>query len=390
MNNAVYKQFLPTQQIELLRGGKEFFDRFLEIIRSAQREILLQTYILDADVTGISIITALYEAANRGVKIYLMLDAFGSSNLPKNLIQSIQEHGIEFRWFKPIITISNMELGRRLHHKVLVVDNEFGVVSGMNLADRYNDTKNSPAWLDFGVVVKGPPAELLRQRCQEVWQNPFPQLSVKNLQQKSIQFPQAHHSMVKVNVNDWLRGRTEIIKSYHRVLDVAEKSVILLGSYFLPGRRLRKRIRQATQRGVDVKVILTHVSDVRFAKGASENLYSWLFQNKVRIFEWKPSVLHGKIAVMDDYWTTVGSFNINFLSAFESIELNLEIVDEKLNQNLRDTLDGIIKNECVEVDSELHNKSRTFFKKLSNRWSYFIFRNSMRLLFLFSRKQQQP
>ncbi|HEX6334091.1 MAG TPA: phospholipase D-like domain-containing protein, partial [Flavisolibacter sp.] len=138
-------------RVRLLRGGSEYFDALEELIAKAQYTIYLQVYIFDDDATGIRVGNALIEAAKRGVSVFVLADGYASQSLSRVVISSWQKAGIHFRFFEPLLRSTRFYFGRRLHHKIVVVDAQYGLVGGMNIADRYNDVGDERAWLDFAV-----------------------------------------------------------------------------------------------------------------------------------------------------------------------------------------------------------------------------------------------
>jgi len=377
-----------TSHVELIRGGGQFFKLVEELIDEAKTEIHIQYYICEADQTGIAVMNALIRAAQRNVEVYFILDAYGSGKLPDTSLQKMIDSGVKFKWFKPVIRFGNMEFGRRLHHKVIAIDEQVSLVTGVNIANRYNDINNNQAWLDFALLVKGISAKEIKRRCVQIWEKPF-KISRR---WRKFRLPQindsiqSHNALVKVSVNDWLRGRNEIYQGYRNAFQKAEKEIYIVGGYFLPGRILRKSIRDAAIRGVNISVILTRFSDVMFAKSAEEFLYNWMLKNGIKIYEWQPTIMHGKLAVVDRMWSTVGSFNLNYLSRFESIELNMEIIDDLFSAQLSDLMGEIVRNECIQISSDEFYKKYSLVKRLKLRFSYWFARTIMRILTAFSNK----
>ena len=145
-------------------------------------------------------------------------------------------------------------------------------------------------------------------------------------------------------------------------------------SYFLPGIVLRRQLSKAVKRGVEVKVILAGPSDVMIVKQAERYLYQWMLRNKIRIFEYQPTVLHSKMAVADDHWVTIGSFNVNNISAYASVELNVDVRNRKFATNLQQVMNGIIENDCIEVTPNNFATNVTIFKKFIYRSCYDLIR----------------
>ena len=280
-----------------------------------------------------------------------------------------------------------MEFVRRMHHKIVSIDESVALSTGINFANRYNDIGEKKAWLDFALLVEGISAVEVKRRCLQIWESPFTLKKFKKYRLPVInQSVKAENILVKVSVNDWLRGRHGIFKGYSKAFTGAQKEILIVGGYFLPGRSMRRKIRNASKRGVKVKVILTSISDVLFAKEATEYLYRWMFKNNIEIHEWQPNILHGKIAIVDGIWATVGSYNLNYLSTFESLELNLEIIDPPFAASLRQLYFEIIEKECVQIIEQDYLKQFSIKKNIKNWFSFWFARNSMRILNAFSNK----
>ena len=366
------QRFSSQNLVEAVKGGAPFFAVLEELIEGAQTNIHLQTYIFSNDGTGTRIAEALMAAAGRGVAVYLMADGYASKALPKAFIQQLEQAGVHFRFFEPIFRSQHFYFGRRLHHKVLVVDNKYGLVSGSNIADRYNDLPGQPAWFDMGLLVEGDAALELFEICNKIWEK---NTTKKNPLRKRLQALFSYISKedavgVQVLQNDWVRRKLEIYFTYHKLFKQSKRSITIVCSYFLPGLSLRKRLSNAVKRGVDVKVVLSNVSDVSLTKHAERYLYNWMFRNGIKVYEYLPSVLHAKVAVVDGKLLNVGSYNINDLSAQASIELNLLVKDAELAKEVCEEIEDIIENKCLKIEASEYSFHLFSFKQL---WRFLCF-----------------
>ncbi len=158
-----------------------------------------------------------------------------------------------------------------------------------------------------------------------------------------------------------------------------------MGGYFLPGRRYKSILANASKRGVKIKIIMTHFSDVPVVKYASDYLYGWLIRNNIQVYESQHSMVHGKVAIVDEKWATVGSYNQNHLSAYLSIELNLDIVNHDFAKSFNAHLLEVIDKECIEITSEVFIRNSSVLSKLRRWFSYQLVRLSLRILFVVNR-----
>jgi cardiolipin synthase A/B len=311
--------------------------------------------------------------------VFMLLDGYGSQSLSKEFITRLTDAGIYFRRFQPWYRSKKFFLGRRLHHKVVVVDAWRCTVSGLNISNRYNDTEESKAWLDWALYVEGEVATTLLHECEM-------RLRLRHKapgSKENHKLPDARHA-VRVRVNDRLRGKREIYDTYLEMFKESSEELIIMSAYFLPGREFRRNIAAAVKKGVKIKVVLTGNADVFLVKYAERFIYRWLFKNKIEVFEYRKNVLHGKIAVSDCSLLTIGSYNVNNLSAFASIELNLDVKDTGFVKSARDRLQSIIDKDCVRITEAKFNRQFNYLSRFAHWTAYGFFR----MLFFLSIRQK--
>jgi cardiolipin synthase len=154
----------------------------------------------------------------------------------------------------------------------------------------------------------------------------------------------------------------------------AESHIIIMSSYFLPGRAFRKNMANAVKRGVKIQVIAAGPSDVSIAKYAERYLYNWMFRNKIELYEYQPNILHGKMSTYDSKFVTIGSYNVNNISAYASVELNLDIQNESFAGEVEQALKKIMANDCMPVSPKEFKRHNNIIKQFWQRTSYDIIR----------------
>lgn len=358
------------EQLRLIKGGKEFFDLLIGLIERAKESIYLQSYIFSDDETGIEVADALKAAARRNVTVSLLVDGYASKDLSKSFVTALKNAGIKFKFFDPLLKSKYFYLGRRLHHKVVTVDARFSLVGGINISNRYNDLPGQPAWLDWAIYAEGEISEVLASICERRLLPGSIKRFVRSARHSAVK---NQIGSVKVNVNDWVRGKREITRSYIEMFHKAKDRIIILSAYFLPNDQFRNKLRSAAKRGVQVQVILAGTSDIKVAKYAERYMYRWLLKNGIEIFEYERSVLHGKMATCDGEWITVGSYNINTISAYASIELNLAITDRAFTKQAEQQLHGIMLKDCVKITSK-NLQDSSWITKTAQRSAYYLYR----------------
>ncbi|MGV3762226.1 phospholipase D-like domain-containing protein [Parapedobacter sp.] len=389
---AERETFVSNHQVRLLWGGRAYFDLLLKLIGQARESIHLQVYIFESDATGDRIAEALIGAAASGVAVYVLVDGYGSQRLPKAFGARLREGGVHFRVFEPLLRSRHFYFGRRLHRKVLVVDARYAVITGVNIGNKYNDLPSQAAWLDAAVCLEGEVASHLCNACLMTWKNfQFIKRFSESCRpaQTAIDFGQTHRCALRMRRNDWVRRKYEISRTYREIFHDAKEDVILLSSYFLPGRAMQKDIEMAANRGVRIRVIICSRMDVPLVKDAERYMYDWLLRHGVEIYEYRGNMLHGKLATSDRKWMTVGSFNINDLSARVSIELNIDLRGEAVVRQAIVEMEKIIANDCERITRGNIKLKNSMPARFVRWWAFRV----LRVLFFlgtFYMRQEKP
>ncbi len=377
-------------RVKLIKGGSNFFNLLQELIAKADKTIHLQFYIFLDDETGTFVMEALKAAARRGVIVYLHLDGYASQALPKRCVIDMRTAGVNVKWFEPFYRSRHFYFGRRLHHKVVVVDGIYSLVGGLNVCNRYNDMPDEPAWLDMAIYCEGEASFVLNKSCYEIWGDKkiIPPVNWDVIDKFCQQIPPGEQIQTRMRRNDWVKRKREIWRSYLDMFYKAEKHITIMCSYFLPGRLFRRKLTQAARRGVKIRVILAGTSDIMMAKHAERYLYEWLFKNNIEIFEYQDTVLHAKVATYDSNWTTVGSYNVNNISAYASLELNMEVNDNSFALLTENMLDDIITKHCKKITRENYTASTHLFRRLWQRFCYSFINNTLNLVTFYFKQEE--
>lgn len=372
----------PQKTIELVYSGNDYFLRLEELINESKKELHIQTYIFDTDSTGLRIVEALKKAANRDVKIYLLLDGFGSNSFSSNIVKELRYYGVNVRFFSPLFSLNSFYIGRRLHQKVVVSDGNKVMIGGINIADKYHTSSFETPWLDYAIEIESKVARPVQQICRNFY---FKKRKVRKSKIEATIFDKEPIA-VRILQNDWLNRKNEVQKEYVRSISNAQKEIVIVGSYFFPGRKIAWALKKASKRNVPITLIVSGISDLPFLRSASLYLYSLLLKYNIEIYEWNKSVLHGKAAVIDRKWTTIGSFNMNNLSSFGSIEMNVEVKSEAFSEKFLLDLDKIIV-QCTKITPETLKKRDGFFTRYSNLLSYFFIRIVVIIMTFFTKNR---
>lgn len=341
--------------LRLLENGEEFFPRVFGAIQRAERSVMLETFILFEDEVGNALHRELLAAAQRGVKIEVMVDGYGSPDLSDKFVNSLTAEGVRFIYYDPRPLVMGMRTNvfRRLHRKIVVVDDVISFVGGINFSAEHNTSYGPEAKQDYAVEVKGPIVEDITRYVREAmgseavtrrwWGGRSHRPAVNAV-------PGNAQVLFVYRDND--DHRDDIEKHYLDMLRTAKEDVIIANAYFFPGYRLLREMRSAAQRGVRVRLIVQGEPDMPIVKVGAELLYNYLVDAGVEVYEYIRRPLHGKVAVQDRQWATVGSSNLDPLSLSLNLEANLIIYDRDFNQTLRDNLEQLLAKDCQRVQED--------------------------------------
>lgn len=331
--------------------GPRYYDSYVELINDAEKSIHLQTYIFQMDVFGRRVHEALIRAGQRGVQVYLLFDSVGSRELLRSDYQALVDGGVHAQRFNGINIKWLYQWGRRLHHKILLIDHKKALVGGINVTTSGYGHQGPNQQLDFAVLLEGPVIAELVSYCEFVFSKAGGDLSrKKSYSMPPLQKPKNLGYDVRISINDWVYRRWQITRQYSSWTKKAQKKITIINSYFFPRRRFMRRLAEAAGRGVRVRLILPGLSDWPSYILASQYLYSYFLRHGVEIYQWKKSILHGKLATIDGEFATIGSYNLNYTSYQQNLEMNVDFYSSELTGHLDDTIDELIKVGCEKVD----------------------------------------
>lgn len=366
-------------RIELLENGEDFFARVFAAIEAARTEVLLETFILFEDVVGKALHKRLLAAARRGVRIVVTVDGFGSDELSPGFIDELTAAGIQFQVYDPRPRLLGMRTNifRRLHRKITLVDGEVAFVGGINFSAEHIDDGGPITKQDYAVEVRGPLVDDIHAFARSAFAAVKGASEVKPAPTASALLPRnapdgAARALFVTRDND--HHRTDIEEHYFGAIRAAKRDITIANAYFLPGYRLLRELRQATERGVKVTLILQGDPDMPAVKAASTRLYDYLLNGGVCINEVRERQLHGKVAVVDDEWATVGSSNLDPLSLSFNLEANVIVRDRQFNAELRERLHTLVASRCTRIERH-HVPRLTLARMVANAAMFHFLRH---------------
>jgi cardiolipin synthase len=374
----------PGHSLSLLKGGDAFFPALVEAIAGARAEVLLETYIFDFRRSVETVAHALAAAARRGVTVRVVVDGFGTEEVPAEWQQRWRDAGVHWRVFNPAQgwRLLLPKRWRRMHRKLCVVDGSIGFCGGINQLDDFFDPNygalDQPRF-DFSVRVHGPLVADMHDTMTRLWARL--QITREARQHDvagTLHAVQAAAragtdmadegmkgglsraaevgtgSLAALVLRDNVRFRRSIEGNYRLAIALAKSEIIIANAYFLPGVQLQRALLRAARRGVRVTLLLQGKYEYFMQYHGSRAVYRVMLNAGITIIEYEASFLHAKVAVMDaagGALATVGSSNLDPLSLLLAREANLFIRDDAFAAELRGhLLDAIAKGRRVEPD----------------------------------------
>ncbi len=378
-------RFVPGNRITLLCNGEQYFPTLVRAFDAAAHEIWFETYIFADDPSGRLVASALIRAAERGVHVRVLVDGWGAKYyLTETLERDMLDGGVRLLKYRPEVAFYQFRSNRlrRLHRKLCVVDGKIAFVGGINVIDDSNTPRQKPPRVDFAVSVEGPLLPAIEYTMQRVWG--LVQLVSSGTTDMTL-FPESRRSeragsqTAQFVIRDNLRHRRDIEQAYFAAIRAAKHEIIIANSYFFPGIRFRRELIAAAERGVKVTLILQGRIEYMLLHLATRALYGQLLQAGITIEEYHLSMMHAKVAVVDDRWATVGSSNIDPYSLLMAREANIVVRDRGFNADLKARLRELISvgSRPIAVDDW---RTRSRWYKAAIWISYGIVRLAMGFL----------
>ena len=342
-------RMVPNNKITLLQNGEVYFPALMAAIDRSMHEIYLEAYIFENDNTGQRIAEALMRAALRGVKTRVLIDGFGSIGFPKTMIENLEATGVRVLKFRPKTspwTLRRRRL-RRLHRKIVVVDRTIAFVGGININDHWDISSQTSLRVDYAVSIQGPLVKEIHDSARRVWSRVawmrwLPDRGRNDDRYRTSSEP-TELMQAAFLVRNNIRHRRDIEEAYLQAIEQAQDEIILASAYFLPGLNFRHALVDAAGRGVRVVLLLQGLMDHRLLHSAAHALYGSFLDAGIEIYEYHKSLLHAKVAVIDEHWATVGSSNLDPFSLLLSMEANVVVDDENFAMELKHSLEQAIK-----------------------------------------------
>lgn len=322
-------------KVTVYPNGENFYPAMLEAIRGAQRSVDLEAYMFSKGEIMQQFVDALTERVKAGVKVNVVLDGLGSLKTTRSDMRGLIDAGAAVQFYHPLRWYTFNRYNNRTHRELLIVDGRIGFIGGPGIADHWIKSEDGKKrWRDTVVRIEGPAAGEMQGVFAENWV----EASGRIISGPEF-FPLIEEAgdvpamVVASPAGAGTSSRARILMQM--LVANASKSIYICTPYFLPDKDARRELKEAKQRGVDIKIITPgYRSDHKLTSSASRRLYGELIQEGIEIYEYRPGMIHQKLLVVDGVWSVVGSTNFDNRSFHLNDEVNVAFLDGGVTQHL--------------------------------------------------------
>lgn len=355
LENTLGIPFTEKNSVEVLVNGNEIFPAMLDAIEKAEEQIDFLTFVYWSGDIAVQFAKALAKKADEGVKVRVILDSYGANFMPEKLSKLMVNHGVELKWFRPLVRWKVWKTDNRTHRKVLICDKKVAFTGGVGIAEEWEgDARDPTEWRETHFKIKGEAVRSLQAAFMENWIETMGFLPID---------PDWENDHVDGNDNvgnsliQCLRTSasvrwSDIIMLYQTLIRIAQENICITTAYFNPNDNIIRLLVEAVDRGVDVNILMPgRHSDKGIARLAGEDAFEILLEGGVNLWYYQKTMLHSKVITIDGKVSCIGSANFNHRSMLKDDEVNLVIIDEDLaktlNGHFRQDLEG---SEKIDED----------------------------------------
>lgn len=333
MNNT-HSPITVNNHSEILQNGEETFNAILKAIQSAKEHIHIEYFIIKDSKIGREIQAALIERAKAGIEVRLIYDAVGSWRLNRDFLVPLRKAGVKLHSFLPVtVPFLGNRLNYRNHRKILVIDGKIGFLGGINIGDEYlGKNKKFGFWRDTHLKIQGEAVYVLQGIFLMDWQF----VSGEELD-NHYYFPKQDHcgeQMIQIAASGPDSTWESIHQAYFTAINSATQRLYIMSPYLIPDEGILMALKTAAISGVDVRIILPSIPDHLTVFWASKSHFLELLQAGVKVYQYQKGFVHGKVIVADDYFTSIGTANLDIRSFHLNFEVNAFIYDEEVTKKV--------------------------------------------------------
>ncbi len=331
---AVSQDVQRGNEMAILQNGVEIFPALFDAMASARHAIHFSTFIYESGSVPTRFAAALSAAARRGIEVRVILDSRGSKKIPPELVTQMCEAGCDVRWFRSVKWLTWARYNHRNHRKLLIVDGKLAFTGGVGIADEWDGDGDSPAhWRDTHVSIVGPAVAAVQAAFVDNWNEATGELPIhENV--FPVQAPAGDVAICAIQSNP-TSATSDARRSMAALIAGSSRRLWITNAYFIPTPPFLKALCDAKARGVDVKILMPGpYHDEPAVRRASRRTWPALLVGNVELYEFQPTMIHGKIVLVDGAVTSIGSINFDPRSFALNAEFGVVALDEEIAAQL--------------------------------------------------------
>ena len=311
-----------NSQITYYPSGEAKFEALKEALMAAERFIFLEYFIVSEGYMWDSIFEILQAKAKEGVEIRFIYDGMNELyNLPNHFQENLKSAGIKFKIFSAVYPIISTHYNNRDHRKIVVIDGHTAFTGGVNLADEYINRKlRFGHWKDAAIKVRGEAVKSFTLMFLKMWDITEKIEDMSPYLQTGPAVAEETQGFVMPYAANPFGKERSAERIYIEILNSAQHYVHIMTPYLVPGHEMLQALKYAAKRGVDVKIILPHIPDKKYAFALAHSYYKRLIEAGVKIYEYTPGFVHSKVFVSDNVRAVVGAINLDYRSLYLHFE----------------------------------------------------------------------
>lgn len=375
----IFKQkFSLATHVQLLWKEKDSFKTIFDAVKGAEKFICLQFYIFKNDETGTALSELLKQKSRDGVKVYVLYDHFGSFGTARSFWKDMNKAGVKIRASHPFKWTAPFHYVHRDHRKLIVIDLKRAFTGGLNIANEYSGLhlrRRSRGWRDTGVMIEGPIVNELFEtfkRSWYTWKGERIHLPEAD-EEKPVKRQKGHIPALPIFVYS-RKGRKRMRDLLRHSIDHARVNISLTTAYFTPSKRIIALLESAVRQGVKVRLLVPGKSDIPAASYAGRAFFTRLLKSGVEIYTYRGEMLHAKTYVFDNYWSIIGSTNLDYQSLMYNDEGNIGILETSVASKMTEMFEEDLKHS-IRIDLEDWHR-RPFSQKIKEHF-FALFRKRL-------------
>jgi len=343
----------PGNKLQILLDGDGTYPQLWKDLASAERTITVQMYYSQPGKVADTMAKYLIGAAQRKVRVLLLMDAFGSQPLKRDWVQNLKKAGVEVVWLRPLRWYTLQKAAQRSHVRVVVVDGKVGYTGGFGLADYWlGDGRHEDQWRETNVRFEGPTVGALQAAFAAGWAEATGELLTGDMFFPKSSFADIGDMQAGLMYTIPSTGSTTAERFLALSIVGARRTLYISNSYFVPGENFMNLLLAAAKRGVDVRVLtVSNKTDVKTTWYAGRTYYEKLLEGGVKIYEYQPTMMHAKTMVVDGIWSDIGSMNFDNRSLSFNNESLLVALDRRIGAQMDSIfIDDLTRSKEIKLD----------------------------------------